>query len=240
MAYKLTVIIPVRNAEDKISRCLLSVLNQTTLPEIIVQDGKSTDGTIDKISTLSTEIRMFSENDSGVYDAMNRGVLRATGDWILFLGADDILADSQVIESVFSESIPPETRVICCVAQNIGHDDKRIKTTYHCKLDKGLFWRNTMHHQGVFYHRSLFEQHQFETKLKVLGDYAFNLLLLKTKTPYIHTAHLVSICEARGLSKKFGWSLYREEIKLKRGLLPAWAFALNMFWVPLKFAYKNL
>lgn len=87
---KYSIITAVYNGEKYISRLMASVFNQS-YPNIewIVQDGGSKDGTLDKLRPHADRIKLVSEPDSGVYDAWNRALDRATGDWAIFLGADD-------------------------------------------------------------------------------------------------------------------------------------------------------
>ncbi|MFT5184576.1 MAG: glycosyltransferase involved in cell wall biosynthesis, partial [Flavobacteriales bacterium] len=85
--------------------CLQSIVSQTFEDfEIIVCDGDSLDETAKIIEKYGEQIIVSTQKDRGVYDAMNRGLDIATGEWIYFLGADDRLADSKVLSSVFSRS----------------------------------------------------------------------------------------------------------------------------------------
>ena len=89
----ITIIIPTYNCDDFIDQALWSVVNQTYQSyELIIVDGRSTDKTLDIIDRYKKDISVLvSEPDSGIYDAMNKGVNMAKGDWLYFLGADDIL-----------------------------------------------------------------------------------------------------------------------------------------------------
>lgn len=92
---KFSVVTVVFNAKDVIEKTITSVLNQTYTPyEYLIIDGKSIDGTLDVISSFSEEfekkgikLNLSSEKDSGIYNAMNTGIDRATGDFISFLNA---------------------------------------------------------------------------------------------------------------------------------------------------------
>src|SRR5574344_1791779 len=100
---KVTVITVCFNIVDKIERTILSVINQT-YPNIeyIVIDGASTDGTLCILRKYDYNItKWISESDTGIYNAMNKGWKLASGEWILFLGADDCLLPKG-IESLIS------------------------------------------------------------------------------------------------------------------------------------------
>ena len=88
---KFSVIVPVWNAEKTVEACLESILSQSVVPdEIIVIDGVSTDGTLEIVQEhLRPQDTLVSEPDKGVYDAMNKGVAKASGDIVAILNADD-------------------------------------------------------------------------------------------------------------------------------------------------------
>ncbi|RZK61390.1 MAG: glycosyltransferase, partial [Pedobacter sp.] len=104
---KLTVITIVYNNVRDIERTINSVLNQT-YPKIeyIIIDGKSTDGTLDIIEKYRSKIsKIVSEPDKGIYDAMNKGLALATGDYVLFMNSGDEIYDETTVEDIF-ESAP--------------------------------------------------------------------------------------------------------------------------------------
>ena len=99
----LSIITVVRNGARTIRTCLESVQRQTLSPEHIVVDGKSTDGTLDILSAAQKRdprLVFVSEADTGIYDAMRKGIGRAQGDVIGCLNADDFYASPTVLEQV--------------------------------------------------------------------------------------------------------------------------------------------
>jgi glycosyltransferase involved in cell wall biosynthesis len=105
----MSIVTVVRNNETTIADCISSVAGQSLPPfEHIIIDGKSTDGTLSEIKKHQhSAVKLVSESDKGIYDAMNKGILLATGDIIGILNSDDIYAHSQVLENVtklFQES----------------------------------------------------------------------------------------------------------------------------------------
>lgn len=99
---KISLITVTRNAEATIQRCIESVLSQDyPNVEYIVIDGLSTDGTVKIVNQYKVQISHFvSEPDSGIYDAMNKGIKIATGDIVGILNADDCFADKTVLREV--------------------------------------------------------------------------------------------------------------------------------------------
>lgn len=100
----LSVITVCWNAEKTIGRCVESVLNQNfTSYEHLIIDGLSNDGTIEIISRYpSSNLRVMSEEDKGIYDAMNKGLRMAKGEYIIFLNADDEFESSEILQEIWS------------------------------------------------------------------------------------------------------------------------------------------
>lgn len=99
----ITVITVSYNAVSTIEQTILSVINQTYEDvEYIIIDGGSTDGTVDIIRKYKDRVAYWiSEPDRGIYDAMNKGIAVATGEWINFMNAGDCFHDKQVLELLF-------------------------------------------------------------------------------------------------------------------------------------------
>src|ERR1700757_2325371 len=100
-----SIIVPTLNAATTLRACLDSVARQTCGDfELVLVDGGSTDGTSDIANSfapsLGARLVIDCGTDQGVYDAMNRGVGLATGAWLLFLGADDTLYESDTLARV--------------------------------------------------------------------------------------------------------------------------------------------
>lgn len=98
----ITVITSTLNSSQWLQRCIDSVLCQThTSLQHVLVDGGSTDGTIDILqSQIDPRVDVLLGRDSGVYEAWNKGIRAATGDWILFLGSDDFVLEPDVFERV--------------------------------------------------------------------------------------------------------------------------------------------
>ena len=99
---KVTIITAVYNNKDNIHQCIESVSSQTyPAIEYIVIDGGSTDGTKEILETNKNQIsKWVSEQDKGIYDALNKGIAMATGDIIGFLHSDDLFENNSIIEMI--------------------------------------------------------------------------------------------------------------------------------------------
>lgn len=213
--YKFSIVTVCYNAAETIEATIRSVINQTYENiEYIIIDGGSTDGTVDIIRKYADSLDYWiSESDGGIYDAMNKGINIATGDFINFMNSGDTLADHQVIENV-AEHILPEHIVI------YGDTINKTKGTYRLqkalKVEK-LTYMGILCHQSAFVRLDYHKKHLFDLNYKVLADFDFfykaynadNVQFQKLEFP-------ISVFDQRdgGLSKTNYSVNYEEFIKI--------------------------
>jgi glycosyltransferase involved in cell wall biosynthesis len=191
----LSVVIVVYNAVHCLEQTLLSVINQNyTNIELIVIDGNSTDGTIDIIRRLEDNISYWiSEPDSGVYDAMNKAVDIATGQWIYFLGAGDILVN--IIDKIMPVFIDNSTIYYGDVYRN------DILKVYNGRFTPFRLSRVSICHQAMFYPLSAVKKYKFNTAYKVQADHNLNLLLYGDKGyKFKYFSALIALYDGTGIS----------------------------------------
>ena len=194
----ITIITVSYNAVRTIENTILSVLNQVYLDiEYIIIDGGSTDGTLDIIKKYQEKIAYWvSEPDKGIYDAMNKGIEKATGDYLFFLGADDILMEN-AIQKIFGDNLSTKFLMIY---GNVMYDNNNIVKS---RVSYKTFLHNTIHHQATFYSRKLFDSFRYDTSVKITSDYELNLLVfLKEKNNTIYKDIIVSYCKDDGISRQ--------------------------------------
>lgn len=175
---KITIITPVLNAEKYIAACILSVANQTYKEiEHIIVDGSSTDGTLGIVKKYAQEyphIRWVSAEDRGAYEAMNSGIDIARGDWIYFLGADDILSDDKVLDNVFVG----QKRIVDnsdFIYGNVFWGD--TGKVYDGYFDIPKLYGKNICHQAIFVRKGVFDRiGKFLTEYIALADWHFNIL----------------------------------------------------------------
>ncbi len=165
----LTVITPVFNGDKGLESTIRSVLEQSHgNVEFVVVDGGSTDGTIDILRKYEGSIDYWvSESDTGIYDAMNKGIRLARGQWLLFLGSDDTLCES--LEEV-ARYLDNERTIYYGDVYMTG--SKRI---YDGAFGAWKLSRRNICQQAIFYPRSLFEYRLFDLSYPLLSDWEFNL-----------------------------------------------------------------
>ncbi|GAX44185.1 family 2 glycosyl transferase [Tolypothrix sp. NIES-4075] len=189
----LSVIIPTYNSEKTIERCLNSLIVQTYQNfDICIIDGASSDGTIAKVSSFRSyfkDIRIVSEQDKGVYDAMNKGIDIARGDWLYFLGSDDEVFDKDVFADIFNTPIQKKSGFIYGNVVYIGDDASWIKSgqVYDGLFDIRKLLTKNICHQAIFYRKDLFKRFgKYKLQYPVLADWEMNLRLFsKTKCIYL-------------------------------------------------------
>lgn len=191
-----SVITVVRNGGDTISSTLTSVRQQSLSSiEHVIVDGASSDNTVDLIRTNHHDrLRWISEPDLGIYDAMNKGIAMALGEWILFLGADDELADRSVLSDIFLAQGIQKYDVICGMS---AYRDGRACIP---RLDWHTLIFNTLHHQAVFYNHRLFSNFKYRTDIPVVADYELNLFAYLHRLPVLFIDRQISISGVFGIS----------------------------------------
>lgn len=146
----ISVITVVVNGEQFLEETILSVLNQTyDNVEYIIVDGGSTDGTLDIINKYESSIDYWvSEPDVSVYEAMNKGIILATGEWLNFMNGGDLFADQTVL-NFLSEKISTYDDVAVFYSDTIRiHGRKK-------RIGKNDHRRLTLNHQSMIYKKSL-------------------------------------------------------------------------------------
>lgn len=192
----ISIITVVYNGEKYIEETIISVINQTyENVEYIIIDGGSTDGTLDIIKKYEGRIGYWvSEKDRGIYDAMNKGIDVANGKWIYFLGADDKLYDLMTLTNL-SGYFQKDYDFIN--GKIIYTDGNIVKSVFGIKM----LLHNTLHHQGTFYNKRLFENFKYDLTFKIIADYELNLKLYLTKNNnHCIINNLIANCRNDGIS----------------------------------------
>lgn len=167
---KLSIIMPTLNSEATLSRALSSIQQQSFVDwEVVIMDGGSTDNTLDIVNGFDEpRFKVFKGKDIGIYDAMNHGIIRSQGEWLYFIGCDDYLLESTVLEKVFSRQLNADM-VYCDVQSTYLSSDYLGKWNFE-KL------KCNRSHQGIFYRRHIFDTiGLYPLQYKVCADHYMNL-----------------------------------------------------------------
>ncbi len=177
-----SIIIPTFNSERFIDRCLVSLIAQRSRCfEIILHDAVSSDRTLEIINSytkLHSFIHVFSMPDDGVYDAMNKSILKANGSWLFFLGSDDFLIDQNVMSQLEKRiEDNPNAQLIYGDVMNKSLG-RKTGGRYGGEFDEVRILRQNICHQGILYRRQLLEHEMYDLRYKIYADYALNLRLM--------------------------------------------------------------
>jgi glycosyltransferase involved in cell wall biosynthesis len=233
-----SVVIPTFR-DNRIAAALASLSIQKNIQlEVIVVDGANEPEAFQSLPTYSFPITFIHEKDNGVYDAMNKGISKAQGTWIYILGSDDVLANDNTLSNLISRG--SQADIIFGNVENTGLSHSATTKIHIPSFPNGMIWKHTLHQQGVIYKRSLFQERAFNTDYKILGDYEFHFHLKNKNVKVEYVNETVAQCDANGLSKRYVWKLYAEEIRLKKEHLNALEWLLVVPFVISKYVFKKL
>jgi glycosyltransferase involved in cell wall biosynthesis len=235
----LSVITIVYNNVKDIERTVLSVLNQTYKGiEYIIVDGLSNDGTLNSIKKHEGRIaKIISEKDEGIYDAMNKGLALATGDYVIFMNSGDEFFDVDTVATVFASADDAdiyygETEMINDAGQSLGQRRH--------KAPKQFTWRGfnlgmSISHQAIYIKRSLIEP--YDRRYQLSADIDWIIRAAKKAKKIVNVNRYVAKYLVGGMSKtKHRQSLAERFDIMKRhyGLVPTvfnhFIIAANLGW----------
>jgi glycosyltransferase involved in cell wall biosynthesis len=189
---------------DKIGleKTIKSILGQDfTDYEHLVIDGASTDGTLDILDRYKDRLAyLVSEKDAGIYDAMNKGIVKAKGIFLLFLNAGDYLANPQVLNSFF-HTMPQTDIVYGNLCFDYGKKGQKIFTQPDT-ISLGYLMKVTLLHPATFIKKDLFDQHGlYDTSYKMVADYDFFLkMFIKQNVSSSYINYTVAVFDTTGFS----------------------------------------
>lgn len=172
----ISIIIPTFNAANDLEGCLNSIIQQTyNKKEVLIVDGMSKDETpqiAENYEMNHSWVHYRREKDRGVYDAMNKGIGLAKGEWLYFLGADDRFFDSNILTTVFSRPIPSN---VAMIYGNVQFRYSKMIYNGRFNLERILLGGNICH-QAIFYRRRVFEElGLYDLDCRIYADHDFNL-----------------------------------------------------------------
>ena len=190
----ISIITVVYNGEKYLEETIQSVINQTyDNVEYIIIDGGSTDGTLNIIKKYEDKIDYWvSERDNGIYDAMNKGIFLATGEWLNFMNAGDKFYNTNVLQNIFIQ-------INKFIDVELIYSDTYLdgKVLLECDIQK-----NVIIHQSLIYKKGLHREfgRYLVAKNILISDYLFFMLC---KSKYWHkTNYIISNYSTEGISNK--------------------------------------
>lgn len=235
---KVSIITVVYNGEETIERTINSVINQTyTNVEYIVVDGNSKDSTNIIIKKYNHKITSYiSEKDNGIYDAMNKGILLATGEWIIFMNSGDSFYSENSLNEFFSyysnfkeaKIAYGDVNIVSSTGENrLSQQHRKIKFDSIC-------------HQGqVILRQALLDSKGYNTRYKVYSDFNFQLRsYLQSPDKLVYVPVCLANYNLMGVSSRPFYLFLNEYLDIVKilpfskrlsNLLYAYQFALRSF-----------
>lgn len=239
---KLSVITIVFNNVRDIERTVKSVITQS-YPNIeyIVVDGASTDGTLGVLNRYSAHItRLLTEPDKGIYDAMNKGLVLASGDYVLFMNSGDEIYAPDTVERIFGTA--ENADIYYGETEMINDDGESLGQRRH-KAPEVFTWKDfkygmSISHQAIYIKRSLVEL--YDTRYSLSADIDWILKAARKAKSIINVQGYVAKYLVGGMSKKKHRQSLIERFQIMKeyyGLLPTIfnhaviAFNLGWYWL---------
>lgn len=179
--------------------------------EWIVIDGRSTDDTVEYLK--SVQANYISEKDRGIYDAMNKGIDRANGQYLIFMNAGDCFSGTNIL-SALKKIIEKENPdfIYGDALENIDAQTLAKKARHHSKITQGMI----THHQAMIYSRSLIDNIRYNQSYKIAADYDLTLQLLNKAEKISYLPQAICIFESGGISQQQVLKGRKEQFRIRR------------------------
>lgn len=194
---KISVITVCYQAEKSIARTIESVKRQTYSDmEYILIDGNSGDRTLEILKRTLGDYpaQVISEPDQGIYDAMNKGVRAASGDYVHFLNSGDTYFSDDVLERTARQIEKTGADIVYGNIEYLYPDGKRERRNYDDKCSRQIYYLtgDCINHQAMFVRRALFEKDLFDIHLKICADRDW--MMKKSKSGALFHAMNFPVC----------------------------------------------
>lgn len=217
---KTSIITVNLNNRDGLQKTIDSVVSQTFHDfEWIVIDGGSRDGSKDIIEQYADHLTYWvSEPDKGIYNAMNKGIKVAKGEYLLFLNSGDFLHDNKVIET-FCQS---NTNNDIIYGDTIFYKDGGLVESrkYPDELSLFYIYNLSLAHCSTFIRSSLFDNTPYDEKYKIVSDWKFFLQKAIEGCTFSHFSHIVSCFDLSGISSRNSFIVEKEKNDVAREIIP--------------------
>lgn len=218
-----TVVTITYNAESCVKKTIESIASQVyTGFEYLIIDGQSSDKTLyiaekyqKDFNTKKISYKIISESDKGIFDAMNKGISNACGEWIIFMNAGDMFYSDEVfgdIKKWISSNVSDDDMILYgdTVVESNGFYQKRKPG----EIDK-LVWMQPFYHQSVFVRTELMKNTMFDTQYRIAGDYDLFLKFYLKKLKFCYIPITVSIFGLDGVSETNHKERRTEHLKVR-------------------------
>lgn len=205
------------NDKEGLKRTVISVLNQTyTDYEFIIIDGGSTDGSIDVIQEYKNNVTYWvSEKDKGVYNAMNKGIAQAHGDYLVFMNSGDCFHAPDVLNAVAEY----QEDIIC--GKVLKGESTVPSGHYKPTISFVDLMRGSLPHQAMFIKRELMIKHPYDENYRILSDWKFCIeAIIFDNCSFRNIDVIVADYDTSGISTNSNGLLPKEKELILKELFP--------------------
>lgn len=200
-----------------------SVIAQTWKDyEWIIVDGGSTDGSLEFIERYAAEGNFAwwcSEKDAGVYNAMNKGIVKASGEYLIFMNSGDCFHDENTLRNVFSKEYVAD---VVYGDSYFVYEDKSILMTRPEHFGLDFLLTDTIYHQSSFIKRELLKKNGYDEKYKIVSDWKAWIVWLLEGRNFKHIDIPVADFDAQGISMVNKEARLKENIMVLKEVLPSY------------------
>lgn len=217
----ITVVTVVYNSRNLIEKTLKSVISQSYENiEYIVVDGDSFDGTKEIIKQYEEGLSYWlSEKDNGIYDAMNKAINLATGDWIIFLNSGDVFSSDRLIESIF---LNKKYDGISFLYGDVVADYGGFSKYYKAQNPPVFSMKMPFNHQSVFIRSELHKRKKFNLEYKLGADYEFLFTSFVDGAVFHYLNMPIAVVAAGGLSDSNRRKVLQERFNILKKYSPGY------------------
>ena len=234
---RLSVVTVTYNAREGFQKTLASVNSQTARSQLeyVVIDGASTDGTLDAIRGAAAhgEVDVWlSEKDNGIYDAMNKAVTKARGEYVLFMNAADTFVNAQTVERLvlWMETAPGFLWGDCLVERK-----GQLLLDPAKRMLRFLYRQMTVSHQSLAVRTDLLRTHPFDLQFRVAADYAVLCALVSEKEKGVYCSFPIAATQDEGFSSRNFFQGLSEKRELSHRYFPAERWRADPYFLLLWF-----
>lgn len=231
---KISVITIVYNDKDNIKKTINSITSQTKRNNIeyIIVDGNSNDGTTDIIKSLIKDIDIYiCEKDTGIYNAMNKGLKWATGDYVIFMNSGDCFSNPNIVDNILKILSDTPNKPALVYGDYRQSKNGIYSQPIPSRKPQWIWYGPVASHQSTLYNNSFLREHNltYDEKYKISADYKLTLEVIKKSNNNILKLPLcISDFDLTGISNQnqdlglteanmirreiLGWGIFKEKI----------------------------
>ncbi|OWU91774.1 MULTISPECIES: glycosyltransferase family 2 protein [unclassified Flavobacterium] len=223
MLPKISIITVVYNDEQYISKTIESVLNQSyDNIEYIIVDGGSTDSTVERIKNYTDAIDAFiSEKDRGIYDGMNKGIQKSSGDYLLFLNSGDFFHNNNILNVISGYIEKSGNADIIYGDFSVKSEDANFGFIRKAGDVGSIKKEMVFSHQACFIKGDLHRKNNYDLKYRICADYNFLLKSYLEGAKFYKVPEIIATVSNGGLSDMNRIKVFKERLEIKKVLIPS-------------------